>query len=301
MTTSQPTLLVTGASGHLGQRVLHHLLDTLRIAPERIVAASRNTDTFSEIARRGVALRRCDFDNPDSMAEAFKGIDRVLLISTDVLDRPGHRLTQHRAAIAAAEKAGVQHLVYTSMPEPEGSPIPFAVDHQGTETALAESALPGWTVLRNHWYFENLLMSLPHILATGQWHTATCEGRLAHIARDDLAKAAAVALATSSGKHTYTLSGARAYTTAEMAGLLGQAANKPIQVNNVPLEAIEQGMMQAGLPEGLARIFASFDTNTALGRFARVTGDFKALTGDEPQPFEAWVETQSATLKQMAA
>lgn len=301
MTEQQSTLLVTGAGGQLGQRVLHHLLDTLKVSPERIIAASRNIETLSTLAHRGVVVRRCDFDDPASMAGAFHGVDRVLLISTDVLDEPGRRLAQHRAAIAAAEKAGVRHVVYTSMPAPEGSPIPFATDHLGTETALAASTLPGWSVLRNHWYYENLLMSLPHILATGQWHTAAGEGGIAHIARDDLAKAAAVALATGSGKHTYTLSGSRAYTTEEMAGLLGKAAGKPIQVNHVPLAAIEQGMMQAGLPEILARTFASFDTNTALGRCVEVTGDFKALTGDEPQPFEQWVEAQRDGLRNMAA
>lgn len=301
MTTQHATLLVTGASGQLGQRVLHHLLETLDIAPERIVAASRKPEMLSDYARRGITLRRCDFDNTASMAEAFQGIDRLLLISTDVLDRPGHRLQQHRAAIATAEKAGIEHVVYTSMPEPEGSPIPFAVDHEGTETALAASTLQGWSVLRNHWYYENLFMSLPHTLATGQWHTATGEGRVAHIARDDLAKAAAIALATGSGKRTYTLSGSRAYTTEEVAGLLSKAVGKHIQVNQVPVEAIVQGMMQAGLPEILARTFASFDTNTAMGRLAQVTGDFRALTGDDPQPFEQWVEAQHETLRKMAA
>jgi len=296
-----PTLLVTGASGQLGQRVLHHLIETLKIAPERIVAASRKPETLSEFARQGIGLRRCDFDDAASMAEAFQGIDRMLLISTDVLDRPGHRLAQHRAGIAAAEKAGIQHVVYTSMPEPEGSPIPFALDHLGTETALAASALPGWSVLRNHWYFENLFMSLPHILASGQWHTAAGEGRIAHIGRDDLAKAAAVALASGKGKRIHTLSGSSAYTTAEIAALVGEAAGKRIQVNQVPLEAIVQGMIQAGLPEPLARTFASFDTNTAMGRFAQVTGDFKALTGDEPQAFAVWVGEQRETLQRMAS
>jgi len=300
MQDQQPNLLVTGASGQLGQRVLHHLIETLKIAPERIVAASRKPETLSEFARQGIVLRRCDFDDAASMAEAFQGIDRMLLISTDVLDRPGHRLAQHRAGIAAAEKAGIQHVVYTSMPEPEGSPIPFAPDHLGTETALAASALPGWSVLRNHWYFENLFMSLPHILASGQWHTAAGEGRIAHIARDDLAKAAAVALASGKGKRIHTLSGSSAYTTAEIAALMGAAAGKHIQVSQVPLEAIVQGMIQAGLPEPLARTFASFDTNTAMGRCAQVTGDFKALTGGDPQSFEAWVGEQRETLQRMA-
>ena len=166
------------------------------------------------------------------------------------------------------------------MPKPEASPILFAPDHAGTEAAVAASGLPGWTVLRNHWYYENLLASLPHVLASGHWYSAAGDGRIANIGRDDLAHAAAAALARDfAGKTTLTLSGAKAYTTTEIAALVSEATGKPIQVIPVPLEGLVQGMIGAGLPEPIARTYASFDTNTAAGRVAEVTGDFKALTG----------------------
>lgn len=219
------------------------------------------------------------------------------MASTDALDRPGRRLAQHKAAIDAAVKAGVRHVVYTSMPKPEDSPLLLAPDHAGTEAALAESALPGWTVLRNHWYFENLFMSLPQVLASGQWYSAAGDGRIAHIARDDLARAAATALAgTAEGKTTLTLSGGRAYTTAEIAALVSQTVGKPIQVVPVPVEGLVQGMVGAGLPEPLARVFASFDTNTAAGRVAEVNGDYRALTGVEPTTFEQWLAANKTAL-----
>lgn len=294
------TLLVTGASGHLGQRVLHHLLETVKVPAERIVATTRNPDRLAALAARGVSVRPADFDDPALLAAAFRGVDRLLLISTDVLDRPGHRLVQHKAAVEAAAKAGVGHVVYTSMPGPQTSAVLFAPDHAGTEAALAASGLPGWTVLRNHWYFENIFHALPSILATGQWFAASGTGGLAHIARDDLALAAATALAGGSeGKTVLTLSGARAYTTAELADLIGKAA-KPIQVIQVPVEGLVQGMVGAGLPEPVARVFASFDENTAKGGFGEVTGDFKALTGRDPQPFEAWLEAHKGEIASLA-
>ena len=152
------------------------------------------------------------FDDTATLVKAFKGATRLLLISTDVMDRPGHRLEQHRNAIAAAEKAGVEHVLYTSMPKPETSAVLFAPDHVGTEKALAASGLKGWTVLRNNWYFENLLHSLPHAIKSGTWYTAAGEGKIAHIAREDLARAAAAALASDKGgKNTYTLTGAQEY------------------------------------------------------------------------------------------
>ncbi len=134
----------------------------------------------------------------------------MLLISTDTI---GRRVPQHQAAIDAAVKAGASHVIYTSMPSPETSLVLFAPDHAGTEAALAASALPGWTVLRNNWYFETLFLSMPSVLASGKWFTAAGDGRTANIARDDIARAAAAALAGGErGKVTYTLTGAKART-----------------------------------------------------------------------------------------
>lgn len=296
-----PDLLVSGASGHLGQRVLHHLLNTLKVPAERIIATSRKPEALAEWAAKGVTTRAADFEDAASLATAFAGAKRLLLISTDAIDRPGRRLAQHKAAIAAAVQAGVGHVLYTSMPEPEGSPLLIAPDHEGTEAALAGSVLPEWTVLRHHWYFENLFHSVGPVLASGKWFTATGDGKVAHIARDDLARAAATALAgATTGKTTLTLSGAKAYTTAEIAALVSEATGKPIEVIQVPVEGLVQGMVAHGLPEPVAHVLASFDTNTAAGRVTTVTGDYKALTGVDPQPYEAWLAANTATLRGLA-
>src|SRR6185436_16251348 len=111
---TRTTLLVTGASGHLGQRVLCHLLDTLKVPPGRIIATTRKPDSLATWAARGVGIRAADFDNEASLTRAFHGAGRVLLISTDA-DMRGQRVRQHQCAITAAEKAGVEHLTYTSM------------------------------------------------------------------------------------------------------------------------------------------------------------------------------------------
>lgn len=295
---SNGKLLVTGAAGHLGQRVVHHLLQTLGVPAQRLIVTTRQPAKLANLAALGVEVRAADFDDANTLAQAFQGAGRLLIISTDALDAPGRRLAQHRNAIQAAEAAGVSHVVYTSMPLPHGSPLLIAPDHAGTEDALAASALPGWTVLRNHWYFENLFMTLPNVLPSGKWYSAAGDGRVAHIARDDLALAAATVLAGSEGgKTTWTLSGATAYSTAEMAALIAKAVGQPIEVVPVPLEGLVQGMVGAGLPEPLARVFASFDTNTAAGRVAEVTGDFERLTGKQPQAFEAWLEAAAPALK----
>src|SRR4051812_5194431 len=99
------TLLVTGAAGQLGQRVIHHLLDTYKVAPSDIVAATRSPDKLSDLAAKGVITRKADFDDAATLASAFAGVDRLLIISTDSLDTPGKRLAQHQSAIEAAKAA----------------------------------------------------------------------------------------------------------------------------------------------------------------------------------------------------
>lgn len=289
--------LVTGASGKFGQSVLRHLLDTLKIAPGRIAAASRNPDALSQWAGRGIETRAVDFDDAASLATAFTGAARVLIISTNALDAEGTRLRQHRAAVAAAAKAGVKHIVYTSLPFADTSPVTFAPDHAGTESAIAASGIAGWSILRNNWYFENLYQSMPSALASGQWYSASEDGRLANIARDDLALAAAVALTDGfTGRRTLTLGGDHARSTEEIAEMVSQATGKPLTVVHVPLDGLVQGIIAAGLPAGVATVVGSFDAAQKGGFLDGNSKDFEKLTGRNPRPFDDWLAENAQAL-----
>ncbi len=286
--------LVTGASGHLGQAAINHLLTTFKVPANKIIATTREPQKLEALAAKGVTIRDANFDDEAHLVKAFTGATRLLLISTSALE-PGVRLKQHLNAVRAAEKAGVGHVVYTSMPNPTTSAVLFAPDHVGTEKALAESKLAGWTVLRNNWYFENLFHGLPHALQSGTQYSAAGQGKIAHIARDDLARAAAGVLSSDSAdKKTYTLSGAKEYTTEEIAALVAKATGKALKVVHVPVEGIVQGMIGAGIPEGMARVFASFDTEIARGGLSGTPAEFKALTGVDPQGFEDWLKKNAA-------
>lgn len=294
--TSSP-ILVTGAAGHLGRLVVSHLLDTLRIPAAQIIATSRKPAALADLAARGVSVRAADFDRPETLAAAFAGAGRVLIISTDTLDRPGARLAQHRAAIAAAKQAGASHVVYTSMPKPEpGSPVLFAPDHFGTEQELKASGL-GWTVLRNTWYAENLFFGLPHALQSGALYTAAGEGRIAHVSRDDCALVAATVLASGSTANvTLEVTGPQAYSTAETAQAASEITGRPIKVVQVTPEQFAQGLAAAGVPAGFVPLLVSFDANTKLGNLSQVTDTVQRLTGRQPKTLRDFLVAQKAAL-----
>jgi NAD(P)H dehydrogenase (quinone) len=288
--------LVTGASGHLGQAVIKHLLTTYKVPANKIIATTRDAKKLTDLAAKGVVVRDADFDDEAHLIKAFAGATRLLLISTSAME-PGQRGRQHRNAVNAAEKSGVAHVTYTSMPNANNSAVLFAPDHDGTEKALAASNLKGWTVLRNNWYMENLFFSIPQALKSATQYSAAAQGKIAYIARDDLARAAAAALVSDkSGKTTLTLSGAGEYTVDEVAKLVSAATGKPLNVVHVPVEGLVQGMIGAGLPEGMARMFASFDAAAAKGQLSGTAADYKALTGVEPLGFEPWLKANAAAL-----
>lgn len=296
--SAQYPVIVTGASGHLGRGVVDHLLHSLQVAPEHIIALSRHPEKLADLKAIGVDVRAADFDDTASLQQAFAGGKRLLLISTDTIDTPGKRLQQHLNAVDAAKKSDITYLVYTSMPKPEGSSLLFAGDHLDTEKAVQNSG-KSWTILRNNWYFENLYLSLGHALQTGHWYSAAAEGKVAHIGRQDLAYAAAVAISAdiSSGK-TYTLTGSEAFSEPEIITLVQAIAEKPLQFVAVTEEQKVAALKQAGLPDYLARVLVSFDTNTRLGGVAEITDDFYRLTGKHPQRYSDWLASQKQHIKQ---
>jgi NAD(P)H dehydrogenase (quinone) len=290
------TILVTGAAGQLGQRVIHHLLETYKVPAANIVAATRDPARLASLAAKGVATRKADFDDAASLEAAFKGVDRLLIISTDALAVPGQRLRQHKAAVEAAAKAGVKHIAYTSMPSPDKSVVTFALDHLGTENAIKASGIP-YTIIRNAWYHDNYLMGMPHNLHAGKWYTSADDGKISTISRDDCALAIAAALASPSTESvTYTLTGARSLAAKEIAGIVADVAGKPLEAVPINDEQLGHGMRSAGLPDFVADMLVSADANIRAGNFDIVTKDFKKLTGKEPQRLTDFLVAHKAAL-----
>lgn len=290
------TILITGAAGQLGQRVIHHLLETEKVPAANIIAATRDPAKLADLAAKGVVTRKADFDDGDSLAAAFNGVDRLLVISTDALAVPGQRLKQHKAAVEAAVKAGVKHIAYTSMPSPDKSLVTFAPDHLGTENAIKATGVP-YTIIRNAWYMDNYLHGMPHNLQSGSWYTASGEGKISNISREDCARAIAAALASGTKESaTYTVTGAESLTADQIAAIVADTTGKPLKAVQVTDEQLGQGMRSAGLPDFVADMLVSADANVRAGNFDLVTTDYERLTGRKPETLKDFFVSHKAAL-----
>jgi NAD(P)H dehydrogenase (quinone) len=273
---TEPTLFVSGASGHLGRLVIEALLS--KGYQGKIIAGTRDPAKLADLKR--VEVRKADFTDKAGLVKALAGVDRFLLVSTDTI---GTRLPQHVTAIEAAKEAGVKEIAYTSMPTPEApSAITFAPEHLGTEEAIKASGI-AYTILRMNWYSENLLGSVPGHVATGQWYTSTAGGKVSNVTRADCALAAAGALLRAAANKTYTVTGPEALSAADIAAIVSDLTGRPLQVIDVTDEQLGAGAKAAGVPDFVVDHFiVAFDRNTREGKVAAVTNAVEELWGKAP-------------------
>jgi NAD(P)H dehydrogenase (quinone) len=285
------TLLVTGAGGQLGRQTVEALLKT---GGAKVIAATRDPSKIADLKAKGAETRRIDFDDDASLADAFKGVDRVLIVSTDSLDS-AIRVRQHAAAAKAAKAAQVKRIFYTSMINPAAdSPVAVGPVHAASEAAIRETGLP-YTFLRVGWYQENLRSGLSPAFASGTWYSAAGQGRLAHVARADVAAVAAAAmLRPAEGNEALDITGPKLLTTDEIAAIAAKTVGRPLKVVHVTLDQLVGGMVANGVPEGMARFIASFDSNTRAGKSDVASDVVKRLTGRAPGSLEAYFAEEKA-------
>jgi NAD(P)H dehydrogenase (quinone) len=273
-------IVVSGAAGQLGRRTVEYLRE--RTDAARVVALSRTPDKIADL---GVATRRADFDDPDGLVPAFDGAERLLLISTDAVGEPGRRIAQHTTAVQAAVKAGVGHVLYTSFVRTThpGNPTFVAPDHAGTEQALVESGL-AYTALRVNIYTDLMLASLPGAVASGILASNEGDGQVAYITRDDIAAVAAAVLAEGGYEgQRLDLTGPSAVAQAEIAAILSEVTGVPVRYQPLSDDEYVSAMVEhAGLPEPVARAYATFGEAARGGWLRDVTDVVARVAGRRP-------------------
>lgn len=278
-------IVVTGATGQLGQLVIKALLK--KVPAKNIVAAVRNVEKAKDIAALGVQVRHADYNQPSSWDIALQGADKVLLISSSEV---GQRSKQHKAVIDAAKRAGVKLLAYTSVLRADTSPLGLAVEHKETEEYLRASGVP-FALLRHGWYTENYTMGIPAALAHNAVFGCAADGRISSATRADYAEADATVLtADNQAGKVYELAGDTSYTLTEFAAEISRQSGKSIGYVNLPEAEYEKALLGAGLPGFLAQLLADSDTGVSKGALFDDSKQLSKLIGRATTPLATAVK-----------
>jgi NAD(P)H dehydrogenase (quinone) len=274
-------IIVTGASGQLGGAILRALLE--RVPADQVGVSTRDPAAVPDLVERGLRVRRGDYADPATLADAFEGADQVLLVSSNTVG--AQTLAHHRAAIDGAVAAGVGRIVYTSqMAADPASRFAPAVDHAATEEMLRASGVP-FTSLRNGFHASSAMLMLGPALATGELR-APADGPIAWTTHADLAEGAAAVLADGGlDGPTPPLTAAEAIDLDRMAELAGEVTGRPVRRVVVSDAEHRAALVAHGTPEPLADMLIGMFEAARAGEFAAVDPTLPTLLGRPPAPF----------------
>ncbi len=277
------TILVTGATGNVGSRLVARL--AARKLPVRVL--SRKPDKTKVPA--GVEIAVGDLANRDEVRAAMKGVSKVFLLTTGV------DLTKLEANVLDAAKAeGVGHIVKQSVQGAEWEGPLFAKWHRASEKAIEASGI-AWTFLRPSSIATNALDWVGMIKNGGTVYGPYGTLAMPVVDPEDIAAVAEVALTGEGhGKKSYELTGPESITVADQVATIGKVIGKQLQFVNVSDEAATQSMLGMGMPAPVVE--AVIDLAKALRGLGRVppVSTVKDLLGRAPRTFEQFVRDEAS-------
>ena len=260
---------ITGATGQLGQLVVQKLKD--KNPDAKLVALVRNPDKAKPL---GIEAKAFDYEQPEALPKALEDIDRLVFISRSEI---GKRETQHKNVINAAKQAQVKQIAYTSLLHADTSSMILAPEHLATEKMLQDSGIPH-TILRNGWYTENYTAGLKQAVEQGAIIGSAGDGKISSATREDYAEAIAETIINDdhTGK-TYELAGDQTFTMQDLAAEVSKQTGKNIEFVNLPEAEYAQKLQEIGLPEGMAKAFASLDYSASKNDLHDESGELARL------------------------
>jgi uncharacterized protein YbjT (DUF2867 family) len=284
-------ILVTGATGLNGGELVR-LLSARNVPVRALVRDPSRATALAALANVEVVVG--DMARPDTLAQALRGVDRAMLISSS---DPAMFEVQSNF-IEAARKAGVKHVVKLSgiMPDTD-SPFRFARMHGEVEQKLERSGI-AFTHLRAGEFMHAYFRQVPAIVARGAFFLPMEDARIASIDVRDIAEAAAAAL-TEPGHEgkTYPLTGPEALTMTEVAEKLSAATGKPIRYVNVTPDEAKQAQLAAGVPPYTADALAELFAERRRGKESRVWPVIEEIIGRRPTTFDDFALRNAAIFR----
>lgn len=267
-------IAITGATGQLGKLIIEALLK--EIDASDIIALVRDENKAKDLENKGIELRPFDYDLPETLVPALKGVDKLLLISANEV---GRRTPQHKAVVDAAIEAQVPYIAYTSLLRANTNLLALAKEHRETESLIQQSGLQ-YTLLRNNWYNENYISNIQQVADHGVLYGSALDSKISSASRQDYAEAAAKVL-TSEGHEgkIYELAGSNSFTLYDLATYLTQASGKPVAYQNISPEDYLEALISVGLPDGLAQVIVDADVQALNGTLYSESKDLENILG----------------------
>jgi NAD(P)H dehydrogenase (quinone) len=294
---------ISGASGKLGRIAAETLL--AQVPPEQVVLSSRTPDALDDLKARGAQVRYADFDDVESLPDAFAGVARMFMISAS--NGTGKRDDQHGGAIRAAREAGVKHVVFPSMPGVERPDHPVglaAAEYREAEETLKQSGL-AWTVLRDGPYSElHVVERFAPAVAEGRVIMSSGQGKAGFVSRDDVAAAAVAVLLSEEGRHngeTYDISGPDLLSFPDAVSLVSEVTGREIEYVEVDDEAFAEHLRENGVPDLMVDALSGMGRAIREGYFAIATDQVQELTGSAPATLRDVLERHREELLQTAS
>ena len=261
-------ILVTGATGQYGTKVIEQLLNK-GVESQHIAALVRDAAKGKRLQDQGIKVRVGDYTDIDSLINAFQGVDELLLVSSNDRGAVANRTAQHVNAIRAAKEAHVKHLVYTSFarrePFADSTIAAFLDSHAQTEQAIEASGL-AYTILQNGIYLEMIPIFVGKAAETGAIVFPAQEGKASWVLRAELAEAAAQVLTTQGHKNKrYVLTNTVAISFSTVAKELSNVMGKEMHYESPRVEQFKATLEQAGVPELYVGMFAAWAGALAEG------------------------------------
>jgi uncharacterized protein YbjT (DUF2867 family) len=260
------------------------LLDALAEADVALRALVRDESKAELIKTPGVEICIGDLGTPESLPPAFEGVNDLWLLNANSPRAPEHSMN----AIWAARNAGVERVVRLSaVGAAHDAPTRSGRLHALSDAELQNCGLQ-WTILRPHWFMQNLLASAGAIAEQGTFYLNMGEGRLGMVDVRDVAEIAAKILTDAPDRHhgrIYTPTGPETVSFTQIAARLGEATGNDVAYVAVPDDAARAAMLDAGLPEWLVGMLVEYGHTYAAGWGDFTTNDVEELLGRSPRPF----------------
>jgi uncharacterized protein YbjT (DUF2867 family) len=278
-------IVVTGATGRLGRKIVEKLLD--HVPADTVGVSVRDPDKAAALAGRGVRVRAGDFTDPATLEHAFEGADQVLVVSAAI--RGPQAAGANAGAIDAAVRAGASRVLYTShQAASPGSLFDPGRQHAGTEKHLAGQGIPH-TALRHGFYASTFELYVPAALETGEFRLPQ-DGPVSWTAHDDLAEADVIALTRALDGVTPPLTAPEVLDFSDVARVLSELTGRTITRVVVDDEEWTATMVAQGVPAAAAEFTLGMFRAARAGEFAVTDPALEHLLGRPAVPARAVLE-----------